>query len=339
VARVVAQASSVIDVVSGHLMLGDALDNFGFYSNGTIHIHASHLTLLDANDAVLDPSALVTLGAGAVPGMLSAANGLTLFSGGQITGYGTIDSQNDATKPLLNRGNFTGNSLAEPLTLTGYVDGAGTFDNVEFTGTFSPGLSATQLDYLGGAIYAGRLDIDLGGLAPGSDFDQLNHIVGNAEAHLGGTLNISLLNDFMPGAGDMFEILTAAGGISGTFASAILPSLSGDLFWNINYGANSVVLAVASPGLAGDFNGDGTVDAADYVVWRQDPDRTQEQYDTWRANFGAPGSGSGTSSAFPLPPSPLAFAVPEPSRAALVLAAIVPCLAASSRSTFCGRMV
>jgi hypothetical protein len=44
----------------------------------------------------------------------------------------------------------------------------------------------------------------------------------------------------------------------------------------------------------GDFNGDGVVDAADYVVWRNN-DGTQAGYNTWRANFGtvqAVGSGS-----------------------------------------------
>jgi PEP-CTERM motif len=43
----------------------------------------------------------------------------------------------------------------------------------------------------------------------------------------------------------------------------------------------------------GDYNGDGTVDAADYVVWRKDLNRIQAQYDLWRAHFGQM-SGSGT---------------------------------------------
>src|SRR4029079_5529191 len=39
------------------------------------------------------------------------------------------------------------------------------------------------------------------------------------------------------------------------------------------------------PGLAGDFNRDGGVDAADYVVWRK-TDGTQAEYVMWRSNFG-----------------------------------------------------
>jgi hypothetical protein len=46
----------------------------------------------------------------------------------------------------------------------------------------------------------------------------------------------------------------------------------------------------APPGPDGDYNENGTVDAADYVVWRNDPDShggNPAGYNTWRANFGA----------------------------------------------------
>ena len=66
---------------------------------------------------------------------------------------------------------------------------------------------------------------------------------------------------------------------------------------------------VASPGLAGDYNSNGVVDAPDYVMWRKNagtgnalPNNLiggtigMAQYNQWRANFGntAPGSGSST---------------------------------------------
>ena len=77
--------------------------------------------------------------------------------------------------------------------------------------------------------------------------------------------------------------------------------------------------------LAGDFNVDGVVDSADYVLWRANigqpagtlPNDTtgavvgDDQYNLWRANFGnqlASGSGSKVSSA----------AVPEPSSLGLL---------------------
>jgi hypothetical protein len=47
----------------------------------------------------------------------------------------------------------------------------------------------------------------------------------------------------------------------------------------------------------GDFNGDGNVDAADYVVWRK-TDGSQPGYDDWRTNFGATGgTGAGAEAA------------------------------------------
>ena len=52
------------------------------------------------------------------------------------------------------------------------------------------------------------------------------------------------------------------------------------------------------PELPGDFNHDGTVDAADYVVWRKNlaSHRHKSDYNIWRTHFGEPtGSGSGAS--------------------------------------------
>jgi hypothetical protein len=70
-------------------------------------------------------------------------------------------------------------------------------------------------------------------------------------------------------------------------------------------------------GIAGDYNNNGFVDAADYVVWRNNVGTTNvlpndptggtigaTQYSTWRSNFGkTPGSGSafGQSSTVPEP--------------------------------------
>lgn len=69
--------------------------------------------------------------------------------------------------------------------------------------------------------------------------------------------------------------------------------------------------------ITGDYNGDGAVNGADYVVWRNDPASFGGAggYDTWRSNFGV-GSGSGTGQT----------AVPEPSGMLLLaLAGIVLC--------------
>ena len=63
-------------------------------------------------------------------------------------------------------------------------------------------------------------------------------------------------------------------------------------------------------GLAGDYNRDGNVDAADYVVWRK-TDGSAAGYNTWRTHFGQTGgSGSGASAN---------AAVPEPTTLVLLM--------------------
>jgi hypothetical protein len=52
-------------------------------------------------------------------------------------------------------------------------------------------------------------------------------------------------------------------------------------------------------GAPGDFNSDGSVNAADYVVWRK-TDGTQQGFNEWRANFGTT-SGSGSLASVPEP--------------------------------------
>jgi hypothetical protein len=91
------------------------------------------------------------------------------------------------------------------------------------------------------------------------------------------------------------------------FAMEILPTLAGNLDWNVIYGDNAVTLEVVA-GLAGDYNDDGSVDAADYVVWRKN-DGTPEGYDTWRANFGETATGAGGISTVPEPATLLALAI------------------------------
>jgi hypothetical protein len=79
-------------------------------------------------------------------------------------------------------------------------------------------------------------------------------------------------------------------------------------------------------GLAGDYNGDGTVDAADYVVWRKDPASfggDPAGYDTWRANFGTmamPAAGQSTG------------AVPEPAAISAIISALGTALAIRFRA-------
>jgi hypothetical protein len=92
-------------------------------------------------------------------------------------------------------------------------------------------------------------------------------------------------------------------------------------------GVNTIADAGSAAGLPlpdGDFNFDGTVDAADYVTWRMS-DGTPDDYDAWRANFGVTvGSGSMANS--------LGQAVPEPAVFTMVVAGAVVGLLRRQRS-------
>ncbi len=91
------------------------------------------------------------------------------------------------------------------------------------------------------------------------------------------------------------------------------------------------VLELATVGVPGDYNGNGTVDAADYVLWRNGGPLQNEvdapgtvnaaDYAAWRARFGNSGSGSGLGGG---------ASVPEPASCSLVTMALV-CGAAAIR--------
>jgi hypothetical protein len=80
--------------------------------------------------------------------------------------------------------------------------------------------------------------------------------------------------------------------------------------------------------IAGDFNTDGTVDAADYILWRNGLGTTYSQadYNAWRANFGR--SAADAASAATVGPASSAHpAVPEPTAAGIFIVGLVfaPC--------------
>jgi hypothetical protein len=96
---------------------------------------------------------------------------------------------------------------------------------------------------------------------------------------------------------------TTVGVIGGTIGG-------GDAFIVLGSDGSGVSIATPPVTVPGDFNGDGKVDAADYVLWRKNPSSfLPATYDTWRANFGIPpGSGTGLGGASVVPePAVLGF--------------------------------
>jgi hypothetical protein len=142
---------------------------------------------------------------------------------------------------------------------------------------------------------------------------------------------VGVESSYVPEIGDRFELLTAGGGIVGTFDSAILPDIPGTLEFGLFYTPTSVIMETRIEqnriDLPGDYNRDSVVDAADYVMWRDrlgnstslanddTPGVGLDDYDRWRANFGRVGEiiAGGALGSHP--------AVPEPAAAMLVLVA------------------
>jgi T5SS/PEP-CTERM-associated repeat protein len=275
--------------ILGRLSLGGNADSGVAGGPSTLNIDPDG-TVLVAQDVVLFPDGLIRLKGGNL-----AALDVRFQGGGQF----------DWTSGTLQLDTFHGDLVNQGGTLL-----PGSANLTEIIGTYSQ-------------QSAGEMAFVIGGTTPIDDFNQ---VAVDEMASLDGTLNVSLLGGFTPSADDMFEIITAPGGIIGSFAMEVLPTLAGALDWNVVYNPNSVVLEVVA-GLAGDYNRDGSVDAADYVVWRKNPANfggDPAGYDAWRANFGRQvGAGSGFAA------SPRG--VPEPRCSVLVCLALAWRLASGRR--------
>ncbi len=117
---------------------------------------------------------------------------------------------------------------------------------------------------------------------------------------------------------DYNQLLAAAGADMSDIAIAAALGISPDGNWiggaavtpDTESGDTHPIFAslTATEPVPGDYNGDGIVDAADYVVWRKGLGTTfvQSDYDTWRDHFGqtaVSSSGAITNSAVPEPAS------------------------------------
>jgi hypothetical protein len=266
-------------------------------------------------------------------------NNVAMNNSGFISGYGTLRTGGLTNSGFVNVGGsldvlgaVTQNNIVStqsgatvrffgPVSGPGSYPGAGT---VMFLNSFSPGASPAAVTFGGNVIFtaSNTLIMELAGTTPGDEYDTLS---GSGVAMLGGTLDIDLLGGFGPSPGNSFQLITAGGGVVGTFSNVLLPSIS-NANWQLRYTPTSVLLQVT---LKGDYNFDGSVDAADFIVWQKtigaqgfglpaDGNGNNEidpgDYTVWRTNFGTSLSGSGgTATSVPSDAS-----VPEPAGLALL---------------------
>jgi hypothetical protein len=148
---------------------------------------------------------------------------------GTFNNFGTIKMQPGT---VINNSNGVFKSIY-------HLDGNATFvGSLVNEGTlapgYSPGIYALGGDYT--ATSTAVHEFEVGGTAT-EDYDRLNSA---RDVYLDGTLNVTLINGFVPSASDS-DIVVVKGTIHGTFATVNKPSQ-----YYLVYNSNSVVLRVAS---------------------------------------------------------------------------------------------
>jgi glucose/arabinose dehydrogenase len=206
-------------------------------------------------------------------------------------------------------------SAGQTVVKEGTLGGTGTLDHltVREGGTVAPGnaIGILTVDHSFTMHDGARLEIQLGGTDNSNPLDpQYDELVVGGPLVAAGALDVSLFDrgagTFEPVNGEFFSILSSVDEITGSFADVDLPDLAGGLVWEIDTSdSQQLVLRVVAL-LDGDYNADGSVDAADYVVWRNSVDETgrglaadgtgagglpdgvvnDADYQLWRANFG-----------------------------------------------------
>ncbi|MEX0641140.1 MAG: hypothetical protein WD468_00485 [Pirellulales bacterium] len=245
--------------------------------------------------------------------------GTTAIHAGSFIVNGTHATAGAGTYTVDASGTLGGNgSIAPSVNLSGTIAPG----EVSTVGTFTVG----GLSLTGGGI----LDFQLNSTnhTAGSTFNDLIIINNDGPLDLtgGATLNVAGVGGNLT-AGDydliQFGGTTTVTGTTSNIALGTIP-LGAGLSASIIFDADSVNLRIAA-GLEGDFNNDGEVDAADYVVWRKTlGDNTN--YNKWRTNFG---TGSGAASVLSADAS---APVPEPASALLMVFAITAlCLGIAPR--------
>ncbi|MBK8566446.1 MAG: hypothetical protein IPN76_24700 [Saprospiraceae bacterium] len=207
---------------TAHLGIGIGLGNVSGYmlNSGTINIiHAGSSGV----------------SSGFIPGRLAnTSTGIINFevgiSGTWVGGF-NLNLQNEG---LINI-----NKAGTPVNVV--VSGNGIFGGSEpfaTTNRVGPGnsINAGCLLFNSGYSNSGTTNIKLGGITQCSDYDVL---FGSTTLSVGGTLNVSLINGFLPSPGQSFTIVNAASR-TGFFTTVNYPTVPG-IAWTTSYTATSVI--------------------------------------------------------------------------------------------------
>lgn len=167
-----------------------------------------------------------------------------------LAGNLVADSTSTITASLQNSTTLTGTAARTAMTVDStsawYGLAGSTLTSLSNSGTVASSADAPGLLTITGSFTqaaTGVLDIQLGSA---SSYD---HLAVTGAANLGGTLNVDLVDDFVPTVGTTFDIITRGSG-SGTFSSTTT-SDSG-LTYSVEYGSTYVRITItAIPELTG----------------------------------------------------------------------------------------
>ena len=318
-------------VIAGHgLVRGDGAGTGVVTSGVTARIEAGSGQLLQFNDDVvnqgsinieggeiefLDSLANNAIGASTAPGRITLEDGRVRFTQG-LTNNGVItaaEGASDLHGAISNEatGAVTVARDAVATFHDPFTDNGGTLTIL----TGATGLFLADLTFTGNSTLILELDEEASAGSPALSV--------SGTADLAGELRVGLPDGFTPEPGQTFTLLQASD-VTGAFIPPLLPNTENGLELELESTSTSVFLNVLAPSLPGDFNGDGSVDAADYTVWRDGlgTEFVQNDYNVWAANFGSTSAtSSGGDSGTP---------VPEPS-GLLLIALGVPAFLACRR--------
>jgi hypothetical protein len=264
-AATVISVGSTMTITSGtaNFSSGDAIDIMNLtISTGTLSgsdtVTVSGLFNWTGYGWVAGTGAFTTTGTTTISGTISgcALSGRTWTQSGTatITGssnlrmiYGAI--LNNTVGGIFNLNSSSGSPITKE-TSTSTFNNAGTL-NQQATGThvidttfnnsgnitLDPGILS-----MSSALTTNITNIKIGGTTAGTEYGRL---ATTGAATLNGTLNVSLINGFVPNVGDSFTIMTY-GSKTGTFSTVNLPSLPAGKWWNpVAYNGTNIVLSVS----------------------------------------------------------------------------------------------
>jgi hypothetical protein len=259
----------------GSTLTGGAYNVIGTlqFNGANIVTNAANIILTGLNSKIVDQNnvnGLLNFANNAATGKFTLANNQSLTTAGSnFSNAGSMTIKTGSTFTVGNGGNLTlpvnytqtggtttvdgtltstASNIAPTLNLNGgSLFGTGTLGyGVIDSGAMSPGEQSAVGSMSVTGTYTvnptGALSIAIGGNTVGTQFDHLNV---TTTANLNGTLNLSLVNGFVPALGTQFDILDASS-VTGTFTTVNGIAINGSEHFAVTYNGNDVILTVVS---------------------------------------------------------------------------------------------